>query len=91
MSFKQIQFNLENCYGIKKLNASFDFSQEKKVHIIYASNGTMKTSFSKTIKDLQLGQEENYSKDQINPDAITVRKIKFSTKEEPTPKDINEK
>lgn len=91
MSFKQIQFNLENCYGIKKLNVSFDFSQEKKVHIIYASNGTMKTSFSKTIKDLQLGQEENYSKDQINPDAITVRKIKFSTKEEPTPKDINEK
>lgn len=88
MTFKQIQFHLENCYGIKKLDASFDFSQEKKVHIIYASNGTMKTSFSKTIKDLQTKQA---SKDQINPEAITIRKIQFSTKEEPTLKDINEK
>lgn len=89
MSFKQIQFNLENCYGIKKLNASLNFSQAKKVHIIYASNGTMKTSFSKTIKDLQ---EEEASKDQINPDAITIRKIQFSTEETQRPtKDIDKK
>ena len=88
MSFKQIQFNLKNCYGIKKLNASFNFSQEKKVHIIYASNGTMKTSFSKTIKDLQLGDA---SKDQINPEATTLRKIQFSTEEKEPLKDIDEK
>jgi hypothetical protein len=88
MSFKQIQFNLKNCYGIKKLNASFNFSQEKKVHIIYASNGTMKTSFSKTIKDLQLGDA---SKDQINPEATTLRKIQFSSEEKEPLKDIDEK
>lgn len=88
MSFKQIQFNLKNCYGIKKLNASFNFSQAKKVHIIYASNGTMKTSFSKTIKDLELGKKPI---DQINPEATTLGEMKFSTEEKEPLKNIDGK
>jgi energy-coupling factor transporter ATP-binding protein EcfA2 len=43
----KIKINWENCYGIGKLEHDFDFS-ESKSFIIYASNGTMKTSFAKT-------------------------------------------
>lgn len=48
---KKVSINLQNCYGIKKLSYDFDF----KVHpnyILYASNGMMKTSFTKTFKAL---------------------------------------
>lgn len=64
-------FNLENCYGIKKLEYSFDFS-ESHMMSIYASNGTMKTSFSRTFKDLSEG---NDSKDLMFPERGTVREI----------------
>jgi hypothetical protein len=43
----KIKINWENCYGIGKLEKDFDFSTSKSF-IIYASNGTMKTSFAKT-------------------------------------------
>ena len=37
---------LENCYGIKDFDHSFDFSKSKSI-LIYASNGIMKTSFAR--------------------------------------------
>ena len=45
-----LTLDLENCYGIKKLQAKFDFSK-KRTFSIYAPNGVMKTSFAKTFKD----------------------------------------
>lgn len=52
---------LLNCYGIKKLNYEFDFTTNNAC-IVYAPNGTMKTSFTKTIKDIKFSNE---SKDRI--------------------------
>ncbi|WP_157887311.1 hypothetical protein [Campylobacter pinnipediorum] len=48
---KKLKIYLENCYGIKKLETEFDFTK-KNTYSIYAPNGTMKTSFAKTFKDL---------------------------------------
>ncbi len=45
---KKLDIKLENCYGIGKLEYSFDFSYSN-THLIYAPNGTMKSSFAKTL------------------------------------------
>ena len=37
---ERLNINLENCYGIKKLQKEFDFSQHK-AYAIYAPNGSM--------------------------------------------------
>src|SRR3989338_1061359 len=50
-SMKKLKVELENCYGIKKLEHEFDFSK-CKTFVIYAPNGVMKTSFAKTINDI---------------------------------------
>ncbi len=47
----KLNINLENCYGIKKLKAEFDFSTGK-VYAIYAPNGVMKSSLAQTFKDI---------------------------------------
>ena len=44
--------NLENCYGIKKLNKIIDYSNNN-VAIIYAPNGTMKSSLAKTFEAIR--------------------------------------
>lgn len=44
--------NLENCYGIKKLNETIDYSKNN-VAIIYAPNGTMKSSLAKTFEAIR--------------------------------------
>lgn len=49
---QKLKVSLENCYGIKKLDKEFDFSSSK-VNAIYAKNGSMKTSLTKTFKKLQ--------------------------------------
>lgn len=48
-----LQIELENCYGIKKLNKEFNFTAENNVNVIYAKNGLMKTSFAKVFKKFQ--------------------------------------
>lgn len=48
---KKVSVNLQNCYGIKKLSYDFDFKSHSN-YILYASNGMMKTSFTKTFKAL---------------------------------------
>jgi cell division protein YceG involved in septum cleavage len=47
----KVKIHLKNCYGIKKLEYTFDFSQ-KSTYSIYAANGIMKTSFAKTSEAL---------------------------------------
>ena len=71
----QLNFELENCYGIKKLQTQLDFSQNK-AYAIYAPNGAMKTSLAQTFKDIAGG---TVSKDRIFPDRVCIRKITDET------------
>lgn len=68
-----LKIKLQNCYGIKKFESEFDFSDDCRIASIYAPNGVMKTSFAKTFKDLSNNVE---SKDIIFPERITLRDIK---------------
>lgn len=49
---KKIDLDLENCFGIKKLNGELSFGDGHTV-LIYARNGLMKTSLTKTFKCIQ--------------------------------------
>lgn len=51
-----LNVELENCYGITKLNYTFKFDS-KNAFLIYASNGIMKTSFTKTFNAIINGKE----------------------------------
>lgn len=71
---EKICVNFENCYGIKKLEHDFVFSESNGC-VIYASNGTMKTSFAKTFIDIH---NEDEPKDRIyerEPVVFDVDKI----------------
>jgi hypothetical protein len=57
LKMKKITIEIKGCYGIKKLSkAEFDFN-EYKAYIIYAPNGSMKTSFAKTMYDYSEGKK----------------------------------
>lgn len=47
----KLEIKLENCYGIGKFEQIFDFSKSNS-YLIYAPNGTMKSSFAKTFDDI---------------------------------------
>ncbi len=68
----KLSVDLKNCYGISELVHEFDFSNTSG-YAIYAPNGFMKTSFSKTFDDLAKGRE---TKDLIFPDRAPARVIK---------------
>ncbi|MHA4738960.1 ATP-binding protein [Dyadobacter sp. MSC1_007] len=65
----ELKIHFENCYGIKKLHHTFDFTSSK-VQIIYAPNGAMKSSFAKTLEDISL---EKVSEDRIFTDRVNHR------------------
>lgn len=67
----RVTVNLANCYGIKKLQHTFDFSQ-KSAYAIYAPNGVMKSSLAETFKNAADGEN---SKDRIFPSRTSSRKI----------------
>lgn len=50
-----VKIHLENCFGIKKFVKDLDFIQHQSI-LIYAPNGTMKTSFSKSMQLLSQGK-----------------------------------
>jgi hypothetical protein len=67
----KLKVNLKNCYGIQSLDQEFDFAStnprkpKAKAYAIYAPNGLMKTSFSKTFEELAKGsepKEERYNR-----------------------------
>ena len=78
MKDQTVKINLEHCYGIKKLEASFDFSGSSSF-VVYAPNGVMKSSFAKSFQDLSIGVE---SKDRIFKDRKTQRSITDGTNAE---------
>jgi hypothetical protein len=53
---KKLVVDLENCYGIEKFSYEFDFSKRRRF-VIYAPNGTMKTSFANTFERLGYGKQ----------------------------------
>ncbi len=69
---KLVSVDLENCYGIKKLQAKFDFSNAKAC-AVYAPNGSMKSSLAQTFQDIADGAA---SKDRIFPARASRREIK---------------
>ncbi|MDB5276161.1 MAG: hypothetical protein JWR61_1116 [Ferruginibacter sp.] len=65
----QLAIHFENCYGIKKLQHTFDFTKSK-VQIIYAPNGAMKSSFAKTLEDISF---DKVSEDRIFSERVNHR------------------
>lgn len=68
----KISVDLKNCYGISELVHEFDFGVTNS-YVVYAPNGFMKTSFSKTFDDLAKGRE---TKDLVFPDRVSNRVVK---------------
>ena len=71
----ELHVDLENCYGIKKLQTQFDFSKQK-AYAIYAPNGVMKSSLAQTFKDVA---DAAVSKDRIFASRVCIRKITDET------------
>lgn len=78
----KLDIELENCYGIQKLKKDFDFSTGK-AYAIYAPNGLMKTSFTRTFEDIAKDvnpKEERYNRPskhivEVNGSAILAKSI----------------
>ena len=64
----KIKVKLKNCYGIGKLEHEFEFTDDCPYSLIYAPNGTMKTSFTKTLQSYSMGETPT---DLIYPDRET--------------------
>ena len=80
----KVKIELENCYGIKKLNYDFDFTV-KPTYAIYAPNGSMKTSLAKTFLDLSNDTE---SHDSIFKERKTKRSITDETGKKINPEEV---
>lgn len=61
---KNLDVNLDNCFGIGKLSHKFSF-EKNKVSLIYAPNGTMKTSFAKTFDLISKNDPKNMPVDRV--------------------------
>lgn len=68
---KKLEVVLKSCHGIRELETSLDYRKTRSV-AIYAPNGTMKTSFARTFRDLATGAETH---DNVFPDRTTERRI----------------
>lgn len=55
----------KSCYGIKSLAHTFDFSGRNHTQLIYAPNGTMKSSFAYTFRDVAENKRGVKPKDRI--------------------------
>ena len=67
---KELKISLTNAFGIGKLDHSFDISKDNVI-MIYAPNGTMKTSLARTFLNI----EDNY---RIEDVILNSRKSSYS-------------
>lgn len=80
---KIVNFNFENCFGIKSFRFSVRFKNVRTSDtvdsnvVIYAPNGTMKTSFAKTLECYSKGDDKSI-KDELNES----KKTNFSITDE---------
>lgn len=70
----KVMCNLTNCYGIKNLQHEFNFSNTNAI-CVYARNGLMKTSFSKTFKKIQEGKVSEIKDEIFDLDGIAEVKV----------------
>lgn len=75
-----LTINLENCFGIGELTQNFDFSKSK-TFLIYAPNGTMKTSFAKTFDAVSKNDPKNQPRDRVYNDRVTKCEILIDGKQ----------
>ena len=61
----KLKIDWKNCYGIKEFCHEFQFTPEKQIHLVYAPNGSMKTSFAKTMRYLS-GQSKDKPCDKLH-------------------------
>ncbi len=71
----KIKVEMSNCFGIGELNHEFDFSNTN-TNIVYAPNGVMKTSFTKSCK---LYSENKQPKDEMYPNRISKFILKYAS------------
>ena len=71
---KQLDVNLENCYGIGKFNHSFDYTNNL-CYLVYAPNGTMKSSLAKTFNDISKNDKKVSPCDRIYKERKTCCEI----------------
>lgn len=62
---KKLTIDLEHCFGIGKFEYDFNFSKLNS-YLLYAPNGTMKTSFAKTFDLLSKDDKKNLPKDLVH-------------------------
>lgn len=67
-----VKIKLQNCYGIKSFNETLSFEVDRSIQnraiAIYAPNGLMKTSFTRSFEDLSVGkspQEERFGRNSL--------------------------
>jgi len=80
----KIKIDFTNCFGIKELKHTFDFTS-KKACSIYAPNGTMKTSFAKTVKCIS---NEEAPQDLINTEKVSNALITKSNGDDVSSEDV---
>lgn len=73
----ELKINLKNCYGIGELNETISFSKSDAV-VIYAPNGSMKTSLTKTLKALIDGKAP---KDEFYSTRVSTADVKVDGKD----------
>lgn len=81
---KMLKLELRNCHGIRELDAELPFERKNAV-AIYAPNGTMKSSFARTMMDFSRGE---VSKDHIFEDREPARKLSDEDGNEPNPSNV---
>lgn len=70
----KLSVKLENCYGIGKFEHEFDFSKTN-TFLIYAPNGTMKSSLAKTFECIAKNDKKVVPCDRAYPNRKTVCEI----------------
>lgn len=83
---EELHIQFENCFGIGKLDHLFDFSISNS-YLIYAPNGTMKTSFAKTFDLIAKNDSKQKPCDRIYKNRITKYQV-LSENKEINPEDI---
>lgn len=81
---EKLKVSLRNCHGIRELETILPFGMGNAV-AIYAPNGTMKTSFAQTFRDLVGGHE---SSDRMFPTRETTRSFTDEGGGELDPNDV---
>ena len=61
----KLKIDWKNCYGIKEFCHEFQLTPGKQIHLVYAPNGSMKTSFAKTMRYLS-GQSKDKPCDKLH-------------------------